>query len=236
MNIGARFPQFRAVSDRAVLVEFSNGLSDRSHAQVLSLNTKLEQNPFVGFTEAVPGLVNILVCFDPMQVEHIKVEIAIKALLATPDIVPKQGAEHRVDICFDPEFGLDLAMVAGQTNQSEDAVINAYLAKTYQVVMYGFAPGYAYLSGVPKQLHLPRKPSAKRGVAAGSVIIAGPQSLITTLTMPTGWWIIGRSPTQILRTDQAQPFLFEIGDQVRFNRIDRTAFETKKMALYASQT
>ena len=65
-------------------------------------------------------------------------------------------------------------------------MIFAHLAKTYHVVMYGFAPGYAYLGGMPPALHLPRKPSAKRGVPAGSVIIAGAQCLIATLTMPTG--------------------------------------------------
>jgi inhibitor of KinA len=227
MTINAPFPRFRAVSDRAVLVEFGDTFSDWSHAQVLSLHAKLEQKPFSGFTEAVPALVNILVCFDAIKVDHREAEAAIKTLLETPAISPKKGIERNVDICFDPDFGPDLKTVADQTGQSEDAVISAYLAETYQVVMYGFAPGYAYLSGVPKKLHLPRKPSAKRGVAAGSVIIAGSQSLITTLTMPTGWWIIGRSPTRILQTELAQPFLFEVGDHVRFNRIDRATFDTK---------
>jgi inhibitor of KinA len=63
-----------------------------------------------------------------------------------------------------------------------------------------------------------------RGVAAGSVIIAGPQCLVTTLTMPTGWWIIGRSPTRILTSDPARPFLFDVGDKVRFRRISRAEF------------
>ncbi len=230
MTKNAMFPRFRAVSDRAVLVEFSDILNDRSHAQVLSLNAKLEQHPFAGFTEAVPALVNILVCFDVMKIDHIKAVVAIRALLETPEISPKKGGKHEVDICFDPEFGPDLAAVADKTGHSEDAVIGAFLAQTYQVVMYGFAPGYAYLSGVPKRLQLPRKPSAKRGVAAGSVIIAGPQCLITTLTMPTGWWIIGQSPTRILQADKAQPFLFDVGDQVQFNRIDRTTFDQKSTA------
>ena len=64
-----------------------------------------------------------------------------------------------------------------------------------------------------------------RGIAAGSVIIAGAQCLVTTLTMPTGWWIIGRSPTQILRPDPVQPFLFDVGDRVKFRRISRSEFE-----------
>jgi inhibitor of KinA len=93
--------------------------------------------------------------------------------------------------------------------------------------MYGFAPGYAYLAGVPLAIQRPRKPSPLRGIAAGSVLIAGPQCLVTTLTMPTGWWIIGRSPTAILTDDGERPFLFDIGDRVRFRRISRDTFDAE---------
>ena len=93
--------------------------------------------------------------------------------------------------------------------------------------MYGFAPGYAYLAGVPQALHLPRKPTALRDVPKGRVIIAGPQCIVTTLTMPTGWWIIGASPAQILRTDPARAFLFDVGDTVRFRRISRADYDRK---------
>ena len=58
------------------------------------------------------------------------------------------------------------------------------------------------------------------------MLIAGPQCLVTTLTMPTGWSIIGRSPTEILRNDPERPFLFDVGDRVRFARIDRDRYET----------
>lgn len=59
------------------------------------------------------------------------------------------------------------------------------------------------------------------------MIVAGAQCLVTTLTLPTGWWIIGRSPTRILSRNQAKPVLFEIGDRVRFTRIDRATFDAR---------
>ena len=40
---------------------------------------------------------------------------------------------------------------------------------------------------------------------------------------PTGWWIIGRSPTAIPLPDRARPFLVDVGDRVRFRRIGRAA-------------
>jgi inhibitor of KinA len=56
-------------------------------------------------------------------------------------------------------------------------------------------------------------------VPAGSVIIAGQQCIVTTFTMSTGWWIIGRSPERIFRPEQQEPVLFGIGDEVRFRRV-----------------
>ena len=130
--------------------------------------------------------------------------------IGVPDLFGKGGVDADADI----------ASVTGVK------VIEQHLAAEYRVGMYGFAPGYAYLSAVPEALQLPRKPKALRDIPAGSVLIAGPQCLVTTLTMPTGWSIIGRSPTEILRNDPERPFLFDVGDRVRFARIDRDRYET----------
>ena len=43
--------------------------------------------------------------------------------------------------------------------------------------------------------------------------------------MPTGWWVIGRSATRILTGDSARPFLFDVGDEVRFRRVTRAEYE-----------
>jgi inhibitor of KinA len=56
-------------------------------------------------------------------------------------------------------------------------------------------------------------------------MIAGGQCLITTLPMPTGWWVIGATRTPVLRPDNPEPFLFRPGDRVRFIRQERTAFD-----------
>jgi inhibitor of KinA len=225
----SRLPRFRAVADQAVLVEFGDVIDDLGYAQVLSLDKKLAAAPFDGFKESVPAYVSLLVVFDPAVTDHLAVEQALDGLLSPADVLGHVGKVREVAICYDEDFSTDLVDVAKQTGLTTDEVIAAHLSQTYLVFMYGFAPGYAYLGGVPPELRLPRKSSAIRGVPAGSVIIAGAQCLITTLTMPTGWWIIGRSPTQILLDDPIRQFLFDVGDQVRFRRIDRTAFDAKSV-------
>lgn len=217
-------PIFRPVAEHGLLVEFGDAITPEAYAQVRHLDAMLAQHPFAGLVEAVPAYVNILIIFDPLLTDHDGTKKALYGLLEHDFSAASTVAEHEVQVCYDPEFAPDLPEVARRCGLSEDAVIAAHLAGDYAVFLYGFAPGYAYLAGVPPALHLPRKDTAIRGVAAGSVIIAAGQCLVTTLVMPTGWWIIGRSPTRILGDDPARPFLFDVGDNVRFRRISGRAF------------
>ena len=210
------FPQFRPVAEHGLLVEFGDRLNEASHAAVLRLDRALAAQPFPGFTEAVPAYVNLLVRFDPLVIDHAGVENALRALLLAAPTATQTGALRSVDVVYD---GADLAEVATRTGLTRDQVIATHLAGDYSVALYGFAPGYAYLSGLPDPIRLPRKDAAVRGVPAGSVIIAAGQCIVTTLTMPTGWWIIGHSPTLILDPTGPQPFLFDVGDRVKFRRV-----------------
>jgi inhibitor of KinA len=222
------YPHFRAVADHAVLVEFGDAISDSVHADVLHLDRALAKAPFEGFHEAIPAFVNILIDFDPLVTDHSSVEIHLRRLILQPVTESEVHKHHEVLVCYEPPFAQDLEAVAAHTGLSEEAVINAHLAGDYKIYLYGFAPGYAYMAGTPAPIQLARKPSPVRGVEAGSVIIAGAQCLVTTLTMPTGWWVIGRSPTRILTGQPDRPVLFDVGDHVRFRRISLADYQAAK--------
>ena len=218
-------PTYRPVGGHAVLVEFGATIDKRIHDQVVKLDAALKVAPFEGFVEAVPAYASILVCFDPLVADHRTTEAAIAERL-TAEVPEAIGAMREVEVCYDPEFAPDLAAVAEASGLLPEDVISAHLSGDYSVFMYGFAPGYAYLAGVPEAIPVPI-----RGIAAGSVLIAGPQCLVSTLTMPTGWWIIGRSPTKILdAASDERPFLFDVGDAVRFRRISRAEFDARCLA------
>lgn len=212
-------PLYRPVGDTALMVEFGDTIDAALHARVLALDAALAAAPFPGFQEAVPAYASLMVRFDPIETDHAAAIRALDGLLAHAPATRAEPARREVAVCYDGGLGPDLAVVAEAAGISVDAVIAAHLAGDYSVFLYGFAPGYAYMAGVPEALRLPRKPAPVRDVPAGSVIIAGPQCLVTTLTMPTGWWRIGASPTAILTGDEDRPFLFDVGDHVRFRRI-----------------
>jgi len=212
--------RFVPVGDRGLLVEFATEISPAASAAVLSLDTVLAAAGVAGVDEVVPAMTNVLVLFDPVVTDHEALRTDIERLLAAADAAVPEPQIRRVEVCYDQEFGHDLPAVAAACNMSVDAVIAAHLAGDYRVLMYGFAPGYAYLGGVAPSIQVPRKPAAIRGIPAGRVIIAGPQCIVTTFEMPAGWSVIGSSPTPVLDPDADHPFLFDVGDRIVFERID----------------
>ena len=210
---------FRPVADTGLLVAFGTTLDPDAHAAVLALDRALSDAPPDGLKETSPAMVNLMVVFDPLITDAATMQAQIEPMLATLDPTPPEGREVTVEVCYDAPFAPDLAAVASAKGLSEEAVINAHLAGEYHVLMFGFAPGYGYLGGVPDSIALPRKSSPVRDVPAGSVMIAGPQCLVSTLIMPSGWSVIGRSPTQVLTGDADAPTLYSVGDRVRFIRV-----------------
>lgn len=218
-------PHFKAIADHALLVTFADEISDEAHGAVLALDAALAAQVPDGMIETVPAMVNLLVSFDHLVSDHGAMEAHVRGCLEAQAAIRPSGVTRKVQVCYDDPFSPDLGAVSSATGHTPDAVINAHLTGDFRVMMYGFAPGYAYLSGVPEAIQVPRKSAPVRDVPAGSVIIAGPQCLITTLSMPTGWSIIGRSPTQIFTGHPNAPFLFDVGDRVAFERIDAATFD-----------
>jgi inhibitor of KinA len=174
MSSPATYPHYRPVADHALLVEFSDRITGEAHDQVRRLDAALSTDPIDGFAEAVPAYASLLVAFDPMATDHKAVEVAIGNLLGRSPAVPASGTVREVLACYEDECAPDLDHVAATAGLSREQVAAAHLSGEYSVFMYGFAPGYAYLAGVPVSIQLPRKPSAVRNVPAGSVLISGP--------------------------------------------------------------
>ncbi len=211
-------PVFRPAGAGALLVDFGGGIDEAIFARVVALDHALAAAPPRGLTETVPAYTSLLLVFDPLVTDHAAIERHVAPLAADAPAGFADAATHEVPVCYGGDDGPDLAEVADRLGMSPEAVVAAHLAGDYRVFMYGFAPGYAYLGGVPGPLHLPRKEAAVRGHPVGSVMIAGPQCLITTLPMPTGWWVIGSTPLRVLDATADKPFRFEPGDRVRFTR------------------
>lgn len=219
------FPRLAPVADCGLLVEFGETVDPAVNAQVATFDRDLMARGFPGFTESVPSWSAVLIGFDPLITDHTKVRTLAEDIIATMKPGATKRTRHEVLACYDPDLAPDLGTMAEKTGLSPDKIIAAHLSGTYVVGMMGFAPGYAYLDGLPAPIRLPRKTSPVRGVPKGSIMLAGSQCIVSTVTMPSGWWVIGRSPTRILRPENHPPVLFDMGDEIVFKRIDRETYD-----------
>jgi KipI family sensor histidine kinase inhibitor len=134
----------------------------------------------------------------------------IAALSAAPDD-PAPVRDHALRAIYD---GPDLADVAAATGRHPDDVRALHAAATYTVETMGFAPGFAYMSGLDPALELPRRTTPRTRVPAGSIAIAGRETAVYPFDSPGGWHLLG-SVVGIRMFDEDGPLL-QLGDRVRF--------------------
>jgi KipI family sensor histidine kinase inhibitor len=92
--------------------------------------------------------------------------------------------------------------------------------------MIGFILAFPYLGGLDERLYTPRKKDPRKAVPAGSVAIGDRQTGIYPVESPGGWQIIGRTPLKPFDLEREEPFLFRMGDRIRFVSITREEFES----------
>lgn len=79
----------------------------------------------------------------------------------------------------------------------------------------GFAPGFAYLTGLPRALWLPRLDTPRHRVEPGSVAIGGEWCGVYPSASPGGWRILGRTEATLWDLTRPRPALLAPGTRVR---------------------
>ena len=112
--------------------------------------------------------------------------------------------------------GEDIKEVAAACGMSIEHLIELHAQAEYRVAFCGFSPGFAYLKGLPGQLHLPRRATPRTAVPAGSVAIAEHYSAIYPRSSPGGWHLLGYTDEVLFDPTRDSPARLNAGMQVRF--------------------
>lgn len=191
--------------DRALLVEVDGGEA------VAAVRAALVRKPLPGQLDLVPAATTVLVVLDRPPTE---LDVAVLRRLPL-DAPPPDDDVRTVElpVVFD---GPDLGDVADLTGRSVPDLIGALLAVELTVAFGGFAPGFGYLTGLPEDLHVPRRPTPRTRVPAGSVGLAGPYAGAYLQASPGGWQLVGRTDAVLFDVDRDPPALLTPGTRVRF--------------------
>jgi len=213
--------------DAAVFVELGDRvdrvLAERAQDIATAIDGIRGDTPGLG--RPVPAHASVLVPFDPLVIELAAVTAIVsahargrpaRARQAGDDAASTEGSPVEIAVRYGGADGPDLDEVADRHDLRPADVVELHAGARYRVLFLGFAPGFAYLGGLPAALATPRKATPRARVPAGSVGIAGEQTGVYPLSMPGGWQLIGRTDARLWDSGRAAPALLRPGDRVRF--------------------
>jgi inhibitor of KinA len=219
--------RFLDQGEAALAVEFGDAVDPDLNAKVLALDDAFRRDPPPGVRETTPTYRSLLVQYEPLELSRAALIDWITAQqVAKPLAGTTQNARlWTLPCCYDPTVAEDIAEAADRLGLSIDALAATHAGARYRAYMYGFAPGWCYLGGLPEALATPRRLAPRGPTPEGAVLIGGGLSLVATNPMPTGWYVIGRTPERLFAPRREPPFLIAPGDELRFEPVDATTFE-----------
>ena len=220
--------RFLPAGETALVVEFGTIIDPAIHERVLAFDRALTEARVEGVIETVPTYRSVMVHYDPTMIEPQRLLKRLRTLPAEVKTIRK-SRRWIVPVCYAPSFAEDLDYVARSLGLTPERVVALHSGATYRIYMYGFAPGFAYLGGLPAELAISRRTTPKPRAEASSILIAGGQALITTVVMPTGWYVLGRTPERFFSLTREPVFLAEVGAEVQFDPIDEATFASLSM-------
>jgi inhibitor of KinA len=218
------------LGDCAAYIEFADKLDLDVNAFVQRLAVALHARARPWLRDVVPSLGGIALHYDP---DHPDVHgDALEAAAILVQECMKEAAAEREDaartvevpVCYERDFAPDIEELATQLKLGVDEIAALHAAGEYRVLMIGFAPGHAYMSGLDAKLAVPRRASPRALVAPGAVAIANEQTVVYPYAISGGWSVIGRTPLTIFDARREAPSLFAAGDRVRFRAIGADEF------------
>src|ERR1700759_3009024 len=228
-------PRLLPSGDRAIAVEFATNIDDVANQRVLTLDPALAAAKVACVTETVPTYRSLLGHHDPVPIDFDALGEKLLALSQTPPQASAKARRWRVPVAYGGENGIDLEDVAKALNTTPDEIVARHIGGDYRVAMIGFTPGWSYLSGLDKSLHMPRRQNPRVFTPMGTISIGGVQAGIQCLAAPSGWHLLGRTPVRTFQLHRDPVFLTEPGDRVTFYPVDLKTYEAQTRAAEAGE-
>ncbi|MFZ2504202.1 MAG: carboxyltransferase domain-containing protein [Nocardioides sp.] len=132
-----------------------------------------------------------------------------------PGSLPPEGSSDVVvvPVTYD---GADLARVAEHWRVDPAEVVRRHTGVEFVVAFCGFAPGFAYLAGLPDEWAVPRLGDPRARVPRGAVAIADRWCAVYPRSSPGGWLILGHTELEVFDPERQPPALLSPGARVRF--------------------
>lgn len=182
---------------------------DEAQAWHAELLRRIGAGALAPVREIVPGEKTVLL-YGVRDVPRFQAELL---RWSAPPSATDSGELVEIPVRYD---GADLGAVAELWGMSEDEVVRVHSGTEHRVAFSGFAPGFAYMTGLGEPYGVPRRAEPRTSVPAGSVALAGHYTGIYPRSSPGGWQLIGRTSVTLWDLDRQPAALLVPGTRVRY--------------------
>ena len=215
---------FKIASVDSLVIYFGNEISEEIATKVQKAYLSLKSLNIEGIIEIIPSYTTIYVLFDIFKYDYYSFVEILKNSIDLNYEDNRTKSIINIDVYYGEEVGLDLQDMSLKTNLSIEKIIEIHSSKLYDVYAIGFAPGFAFLASVDKQIAMPRLSSPRKSVPKGSVAIADTQTAVYPQQSPGGWNIIGRTAMELFDKNLEKLSPLSVGHKVKFNPISKEEF------------
>ncbi len=215
---------FKIASVDSLVIYFGNEISEEIATKVQKAYLSLKSLNIEGIIEIIPSYTTIYVLFDIFKYDYYSFVEILKNSIDLNYEDNRTKSIINIDVYSGDEVALDLQDMSLKTNLSIEEIIEIHSSKLYDVYAIGFAPGFAFLASVDKQIAMPRLSSPRKSVPKGSVAIADTQTAVYPQQSPGGWNIIGRTAMELFDKNLEKLSPLSVGYKVKFNPISKEVF------------
>ena len=196
--------------DQAIVVSIEKNVSQRLTEDLLSLRAYLIDKSYPFITEIVATESDLMICYDARDmIKHHHIQSPFLYMKALIDSIKLEIRHHRqqlqakyiqkqqsvnIPVIYGGEFGPDLQHLLKHLKLKLEDFVKLHTQEKYFVSMMGYSPGFPYLSGMNKKLHVNHTSKKKKFIPCGSVIIEGKKCGIVTTDTYNDWLVIGYTP------------------------------------------
>ncbi len=215
---------YKKYSETSVLLEWPAIIDEKILEDLLSFKNKI--TTFYGslIVEVISGYNALLVCYQKPVNDFSKEVATLKSIYSSKESLQIKKRLWNIPVCYSSEFAIDLPEFAREKSMTTEEVVALHTNTSYTLYFIGFLPGFLYLGGLDKRLHMPRKNTPTMKVEKGSVGIGGSQTGIYPIDSPGGWHIIGKSPVSLFEVSSEVPSRFRAGDRIRFESVSTSKY------------
>ena len=156
--------------DQAIVVSIEKNVSQRLTEDLLSLRAYLIDKSYPFITEIVATESDLMICYDARDmIKHHHIQSPFLYMKALIDSIKLEIRHHRqqlqakyiqkqqsvnIPVIYGGEFGPDLQHLLKHLKLKLEDFVKLHTQEKYFVSMMGYSPGFPYLTGMNKKLHV----------------------------------------------------------------------------------